>query len=617
MKLGRFMKKKGALVAIGGIVVVAGIGVTWAVTHDLSVINNDLALANYQTTFTENFTSPPNWQTCQTVPKTITVTNNSGVDVAVRIKLEEDWIASDGVTHLPVVSAASGLTMAQINFTANSGWTKDGQYYVYDTDLAPNATTNSLTTGVTLNCDANLDESADGAYGGAEYHLKATIQTIQADKKDEWDPPTLADEIIKQANAPYAIDFTRKAIVSDDEYTRNGNGVNKYTENGQDVYYFRGQIDNNNVIWADKCWKIIRTTYTGGVKMIYNGVPTEVDGARRCSATGADSQISVNVGGVDKNIFVFNTDHNSPADVGYMYGTRIAGKSLSVGAATFTFSNDVSRSGNTYTLDTSAGQFITGTWADERMNAAIRYHYFCTDGTASCDGTKIGYIYEYNAENGFRYLPVNGYDDIEAMKVAMNTNTTDSYAKTIIEAWFETEGLIDYEDELEDVIFCNDRSFYSGALKSKDSDATPSGATVYSHYSARGRNAVRNAHGNIKPSLDCPSKNDSFTKDDTTKGNGKLNHKVGLITEDELTMAGNGILGYDTTSYLYYGYGRRSWSASPYGFQQNYAYGFKWESISNDNTIDEALGLRPLVSLNAGTTYISGTGLRTDPYIVP
>ena len=139
MKLGRFIKKKGALVAIGGIVVVAGIGVTWAVTHDLSVINNNLALANYQTTFTENFTSPPNWQTCQTVPKTITVTNNSGVDVAVRIKLEEDWIASDGTTHLPVASAASGLTMAQINYTANSGWTQDGQYYVYDTDLAPNA----------------------------------------------------------------------------------------------------------------------------------------------------------------------------------------------------------------------------------------------------------------------------------------------------------------------------------------------------------------------------------------------------------------------------------------------------------------------------------------------
>lgn len=69
----------------------------------------------------------------------------------------------------------------------------------------------------------------------------------------------------------YEINFTKKAIVSDDIATANGNGVNKYTENGQDVYYFRGQIANNNVIWAGKCWKIVRTTATGGTKMIYNG----------------------------------------------------------------------------------------------------------------------------------------------------------------------------------------------------------------------------------------------------------------------------------------------------------------------------------------------------------
>ena len=32
-------------------------------------------------------------------------------------------------------------------------------------------------------------------------------------------------------------------------------------------------LDKNNVIFADHCWKMIRTTDTGGVKMIYNGEP--------------------------------------------------------------------------------------------------------------------------------------------------------------------------------------------------------------------------------------------------------------------------------------------------------------------------------------------------------
>ena len=615
MKLGRFMKKKGALVAIGGFVVAAGIGVTWAVTHDLSVINNDLALANYQTTFTENFTSPPNWQTCQTVPKTITVTNNSNVDVAVRIKLEEDWIASDGTTHLPVVSAASGLTMAQINFTANSGWTQDGEYYVYDTDLAPNATTSSLMSGVTLNCDANLDESADGAYAGAEYHLKATMQTIQADKKDEWDPPTLADEVIKQANAPYAIDFTRKAIVSDDEYTRNGNGVNKYTENGQDVYYFRGQIDNNNVIWADKCWKIVRTTYTGGTKMIYNGVPDEADGKRQCLATGVNLNVQVIYN--RSNAFKFNNANGSPADVGYMYGSRIVFKTIPYASTlNFVFANDVRRSGNTYALDTSEGQSITGSWDNERANAAVKYHYFCTDGATTCDDTKIGYIYYFNNPDVIYYLNIAGYDDIEAAKAAMHTNTTDSNAKVIIETWFEAEGLNAHEDDLEDTIFCNDRSYFAGALKGKDSDATL--YNYFNYYGAYGRNGVRNAQDNFSPSLDCPNKNDSFTKDDIANGNGKLKHKVGLITEDELTLASMGQYGYnyDTTSYLYFG--RNAWSASPLSFINDYGYAnvYRWTTV-NSESVNATLGLRPLVSLKAGTNFVSGTGLRTDPYIVP
>ncbi len=608
MKLGRFMKKKGALVAICGIVVVAGIGVTWAVTHDLSVINNDLALANYQTTFTENFTSPPNWQTCQTVPKTITVTNNSNVDVAVRIKLEEDWITSDGTTHLPVVSAASGLTMAQITFTANSGWTQDGQYYVYDTDLAPNATTSSLTTGVTLNCEANLDESADGAYGGAEYHLKATIQTIQADKKDEW-KTTLAKAIIEQANAPYEIDFTRKAIVSDDEYTRNGNGVNKYTENGQDVYYFRGEIDNNNVVWAGKCWKIVRTTYTGGTKMIYNGVPTNVDGKQQCLATGTDALISYN----NATYFKFNENDNSPADVGYMYGERIPFKRLPAGTTTFTFSNDVARSGDNYALDIYPGQYITGTLISKYLNAAKRYHYFCTNGAKSCDSTKIGYIV-YFEEDIIYYLNIAGYDDIEDVKDAMRTNTTDSNAKAIVEAWFEAEGLDAHEDDLEDAVFCNDRSYYAGSLKGKDSDAR----ATSSKHGSYGRNEVKNAENNFEPSLDCTSKNDSFTKNDTTNGNGKLNHKVGLITEDELTMSGNGRTGYgySDTAYLYSG--QNSWSASPSHFSYNQSFEYCWYSSSYSDYVGEGgLGLRPLVSLKAGTSFISGTGLKTDPYIVP
>ena len=44
--------------------------------------------------------------------------------------------------------------------------------------------------------------------------------------------------------------------------------------NDNPIYYFRGDVDNNNIIFADKCWLVVRTTETGGTKIIYNGTPT-------------------------------------------------------------------------------------------------------------------------------------------------------------------------------------------------------------------------------------------------------------------------------------------------------------------------------------------------------
>ncbi|MBR3322472.1 hypothetical protein IKG13_00165 [Candidatus Saccharibacteria bacterium] len=598
-------------------------GVSLAVSHDRATMANNFKLGGaYETLFVETFDSPQNWITCETIDKSLVVTNDtdSSGSISVRLKLEEQWIAADGTTVLPLVSAASGLTMAQIDFTPNSGWTKQGVYYYYDSDLAKNATTSSLITGVTLNCNANIDSvaGADSAYGDATYHLKITAQAINAESKSEWDKE-FANMIAKKANPDSNIDFTQAANIA----TGNGNGVNRAIENGQDVYYFRGEVYDNNVIWADKCWKMVRTTATGGTKMIYNGEPTDVvvDGetVKQCNATGADSQITVNINGTDTNTFKFNNDSNSPADVGYMYGTRIEVSALSAGSTSFVFSNNVSRSDNTYTLDTSPGQSIAGTWEAERTNAAVKYHYFCTDGASVCDNTKIGYIHDFNGSYIY-YLKVDGYNNIEDMKTAMFTNTTDSNAKTMIETWFEQQNLDghiantkNYEDDLEDTVFCNDRSYYSGALKGKDSDATPRGITGHSNHGAYIRNVEMNAQSNHEPSLDCINSNDAFTKD-SANGNGKLDHKIGLITADELTMAGNSYSYFDSNAYLYTG--QSTWSASPSRFGER-AVEFYWYSdLLHFPVDDDAYGLRPLVSLKAGTKCASGTGTTADPYIV-
>ncbi len=81
------------------------------------------------------------------------------------------------------------------------------------------------------------------------------------------------------------------------------------TEGGRRVYFYRGNIDNNHIIFADFCWRIVRTVEDGSVRLVYNGIPTN----GKCPGNGS------------KNVSIgksaFNGSKNDNAYVGYMYGT--------------------------------------------------------------------------------------------------------------------------------------------------------------------------------------------------------------------------------------------------------------------------------------------------------
>lgn len=80
------------------------------------------------------------------------------------------------------------------------------------------------------------------------------------------------------------------------------------TENDKyPIMYYRGAVKNNNVKFANFCWKIVRTTETGGIKLIYNGEPDE-NGYCIGSAVPIEN-------------IPFNSSYTDNAYVGYMYGT--------------------------------------------------------------------------------------------------------------------------------------------------------------------------------------------------------------------------------------------------------------------------------------------------------
>ena len=115
--------------------------------------------------------------------------------------------------------------------------------------------------------------------------------------------PNTLYNIMKNANQGTLSDFSK---MSSEDGT---SGVYETVEGTTPIYYYRGAVDNN-VKFGDYCWKAVRTTVTGGVKLIYNG---EAVGNQCTTQTGTGTMIN-NVSNIK-----FNNSDNNAAYVGYTY----------------------------------------------------------------------------------------------------------------------------------------------------------------------------------------------------------------------------------------------------------------------------------------------------------
>ncbi len=129
------------------------------------------------------------------------------------------------------------------------------------------------------------DTASDAIYNTTEYKNKyATIKlTVAGDFQEKEVPISLYalmrnSSVMDNVNSTYVNNTTPGinfgAISSDN----NGKGIYMRAGTENDTYpimYYRGNVNDNNVKFANKCWKAVRTTDTGGVKLVYNGTPNE------------------------------------------------------------------------------------------------------------------------------------------------------------------------------------------------------------------------------------------------------------------------------------------------------------------------------------------------------
>ena len=396
------------------------LGFTIAYNMDSSTMPNIFAAGEYTTTVTETFTSPDNWKPCDETPKEVIIKNENTVPILVRVKFEDSWKSADGTQDLSIYK--NGVRLVSRIVENESDWNLTQNYYVYNAPLNPGESVSAL-KAVKLNCDANFGkdnvctETTEGTvcekpadeYEGAKYHLKITAQTIELGREDEsW--RTLYGRIVsdwsERKRDSDGIDFSTAASNS-----YGSAGLYKYSENGRPVYYYRGGRNasdtsiRNHVIWAGFCWRVIRTTATGGVKMIYNGVPEN----NRCTVAVNDDSYGINAfiawdsSDYPGHFFKFNDRDDNVAGVGYMYSSMGSQsnrrfRTVPMNRNSYIFSNKVTNSGGFYTLDTTEGSYVTGSWPDKRLEAAKHYHYVCEDGARQCSQHSLYYIVDYSSD---------------------------------------------------------------------------------------------------------------------------------------------------------------------------------------------------------------------------
>ena len=254
-------------------------------------------------------------------------------------------------------------------------------------------------------------------------------------------------------------------------------------------------------------------------------------------------------------------------------------------------------------------QFAGFYWRIIRINGdgSIRLLYAGTTKDATGTNAQIG-TRQFNSQRnlplyvGYMYGNTSGTTSDE-----VNANTNDSTIKSYLDSWYSTN-LSEYASYIADSGFCNDRTL---STRSNNGNGVQTNVTTY--YAAYDRYWT-----NYNPTLTClDASNDLFTVSETD-GNQALTYPIGLITIDELMLAGarNGYV-----NKLYYPFsGYTYWTMSPLIFYSNgtaaYEFYLNSDGVASNNWVTNTYGVRPVINLNANVEISGGIGTQNEPFVI-
>ena len=509
--------------------------------------------------------------------------------------------------------------------TCSSSVHKEGNIY--------EASTCNIPASATL----ELEGAADSAYKNivvspnteTKYYLVVEYANNETDQSNQMGKSFNIDIGLSEYQKPNAlksiiasVDTTGKCPTINDDGTVNVTSIEStdgYLCSAKDAYgtsyYYRGNVTNNYVKFADKYWRIVRINGDGSLRVIYDGTSPHANGE-----SSSDRQIGTSSfnyywkkGNVQEatNSFVYLDN----AGVGYMYGNRDA-----VVETTFNdYENDFINTSTyyiakEYSYDVTTDRFTLkdpiAVLGSDMTSDYVGYYTFLNDdpNTSNSYVRKIFSASVYGEDVALGYVSV-GNGDVRygtSSKEVAQTNTNDSTLKAYLDNWYKTNVLgTENEQYLADNIFCNDRSL-SPNYSSGGSGITETG---YRWYNA----PWKSNNYNKKMMLICLQQNDAFTVSNTTNGNGALTYPIGLVTTDEVVLAG----GWNADNKGYYLYsGSSYWTSSPRFFA--FSTAMVGEVNNNGNaeahdTVNTNVGVRPVLNISQEVLN-KGDGTMDNPY---
>jgi hypothetical protein len=566
------------------------------------------------------------------------------------MKINEYWRTKDTQTpttdhetsDLPLTWDDNGTTKhyAVINTQNDDKWElkNDGWYY-YKTTISQNESTDSLLKSVTFNCEVNtvgeirytaggtVGEDVPSDYAEANYHLYITFQMSDEDMTPTRD--TLYDIVANQTiGLDTDIDFGVNAIRTNN----NGAGVNTLSAHANDdfpVYYYRGQVDNNFVVFDNICWRIMRTAEGGSVKIMYAG--EYANGACPDSKT-----TGIGIGQGTSNA----SSSSDLSSIGYMHSAKTYNThgAMTPASSSAYIAKTVSWDGQNYTLDNPVR--LEGSYSNPDMRIQ-EYRYTCHSSDSITCNT-VDYMIDFMGQNTVYSIDLTGGETLESMIASLDDNSVDSGIKTKVDEWY-AQNITENRDKIADVVYCNDRKIDYGGLSQGGTGEMKlrnffAGWTRVSGYGNKLVTGTSNNGWTPNPSIDCERKADRFTVNNNY-GNKALTYPVALPTADEYVLAGGG---YEES---YYGLDTEDHTNHRVRFDNLGYYDAPWTYNKNTNTwtmtpLHTDTGsyhmaaasptglyrttsyawnkpdLRPVIALIHNTYVAQGDGTLADPYIL-